>query len=401
MERREFLRGVAAGMLGGSALYLGACGATAPTPPDQGAAATTTSAPEGQEPERTEGAQAPAQRQELPTLEWTMVTSWPTSLDTIYGGAVTVAERVKAMTNGRFSIRTSPAGELVPGLQVLNAVQEGAFEMGHTASYYYTGISPVMGFGTSLPFGLTASQQNAWLYEGGGLAALQEFYAEKFNVIQFPAGNTGTQMGGWFNKEVNTANDLQGLKMRIPGLGGEVMTRLGVNVQLIPGPEIFQALDTGVVDAAEWVGPYDDQILGFQNAAEYYYYPGWWEPGPTLEVQINREKWDELPAEYQEIIKTAAYEANLTMIARYEARNQNALTELVDGGVKLRAYSDEILGVAEEAAMALYDEFSEKDADFRQIYEQWSEFRTGVYTWNKTNEAAFTTFVYSKLAASS
>jgi TRAP-type mannitol/chloroaromatic compound transport system substrate-binding protein len=328
-----------------------------------------------------------------------MATSWPAALDTIFGGAQTVAARVEELTGGRFKIAARAAGELAPATQVLDVVSQGAVEMGHTASYYYVGKTPVLAFGTALPFGLNAQQQNAWLYEGGGLAKLQEIYKAKFNMIQFPAGNTGVQMGGWFRNEINTVADLQGLKMRIPGLGGQVMTKLGVTVQVLGGGEIFQALQTGAVDAAEWVGPYDDEKLGFQKITKFYYYPGWWEPGPTLEVQINMAKWNELPKFYQDVVRTAAYEANMTMLARYDARNNEALNKLVtQDGVQLRPYSDEIMAAARDAANTLYDEFSAKDADFKAIYEPWQEFRSKIYDWNKINEAGFTNFVYRQQA---
>jgi TRAP-type mannitol/chloroaromatic compound transport system substrate-binding protein len=402
MKRRKFLRGIATG---GAALTLAACTNTAPEQPAvqaspqgqaeqptaaQPAAAATAAQPVG-------AAQPPAQGTELPTLEWNMATSWPVALDTIFGGAKTVADRVAAMTNGKFKINPRAAGELVPGLEVLNAVEEGAVEMGHTASYYYIGKSPITAFGTALPFGLNAQQQNAWLYYGGGLQKLQELYAAKFNVIQFPAGNTGVQMGGWFRKEINTPADLQGLKMRIPGLGGRVMAALGVNVQQLPGGEIFQALDAGTIDAAEWVGPYDDLKLGFQNAAQFYYYPGWWEPGPTLEIQIGLEKWNALPKEYQEIVKSAAFEANISMLASYDAKNGAALKELLAGGkVKLTPYSQEILDAAEQQSFKIYDEFAAADPDFKALFDSWKVFRTDVQAWNKINERSLIEYVYSK-----
>lgn len=384
MRRRKFLRGFATG---GAALTISACAGAAPNQADAPTAEAGQSA-----------AQAPGQTTSLPTLEWDMATSWPAALDTIFGGAQTVAARVETLTNGKFKIRPRAAGELAPATQVLDVVSQGAVPMGHTASYYYVGKTPVTAFGTALPFGLNAQQQNAFLYEGGGLQQLQEIYASKFNVIQFPAGNTGVQMGGWFRKEINTLQDLQGLKMRIPGLGGQVMTKLGVTVQVLGGPEIFQALQTGAVDAAEWVGPYDDEKLGFQNVAQFYYYPGWWEPGPTLEIEINRDRWNELPAEYQEIIKVSAYEANMTMLARYDARNREALNKLVEGGVQLRPYSEEIMAAAEQASMQLYDEFSASDADFKALYEPWKEFRSRIYEWHSINESGFSSFVYSQLA---
>jgi TRAP-type mannitol/chloroaromatic compound transport system substrate-binding protein len=332
----------------------------------------------------------------LPNIQWQMATSWPPSLDTIFGGAQVLADRVAALTGGKFKITPRAAGEVAPPLEVLDVVSQGAVQCGHSAAYYYIGKSPALAFGTTVPFGFTAQQQNAWLYEGGGLTKLQEIYAQKFNVIQFPAGNTGTQMGGWFRKEVSTLNDLKGLKMRIPGLGGQVMAKLGVTVQTLGGGEIFQALQTGAIDAAEWVGPYDDEKLGLNRVAKFYYYPGWWEPGATLEVQINLNEWNKLPPQYQEVIQTAAYESNTIMLARYDSRNNQALQSLIENGVQLRPYSQEILQAAEKASFALYDESAAKDADFKAVYEQWQQFRDRIYAWHKLNEGSFTNFVYSQ-----
>ena len=328
----------------------------------------------------------------LPRINWKMVTSWPESLDTIYGGAQTVCDRVSALTGGRFTIEPYAAGEIVPGLEVLDAVQNGTVECGHTASYYYVGKNPALAFGTSVPFGLTAQQQNAWFYYGGGLETMHELYSD-FNVINFPAGNSGVQMGGWFRKEVQSLEDLQGLKMRIPGLGGKVMSLLGVNVQVLPGGEIYLALERGAIDAAEWVGPYDDLKLGLNKAATYYYYPGWWEPGSTFEVQVNRTQWDKLPVEYQEILKTAAKEANLNMISRYDALNQEALKTLTDSGTQLIAYSPEILQAAQEATQDYYAEESAKSPAFKKVYDQWNQFRSAVQGWNKINELSYSSFV--------
>jgi TRAP-type mannitol/chloroaromatic compound transport system substrate-binding protein len=332
---------------------------------------------------------------DLPTVQWQMATSWPPSLDTIFGGAQVLAERVSALTGGKFTITPRAAGEIAPPLEVLDVVSQGAVQCGHTAAYYYIGKSPALAFGTTVPFGLTAQQQNAWLYEGGGLKQLQEIYVKKFNVIQFPAGNTGTQMGGWFRQEVSTLKDLQGLKMRIPGLGGQVMAKLGVTVQTLGGGEIFQALQTGAIDATEWVGPYDDLKLGLNKIAKFYYYPGWWEPGATLEMQVNLNAWKKLPPQYQEVIKTAAYESNATMLARYDARNNEALQSLLSSGTQVRPYSEEILQAASKAAFALYDDFAAKDADFKAVYEPWKQFRDRIYAWDKLNQGSFTNFVYS------
>lgn len=331
------------------------------------------------------------QANDLPNIRWRMVTSWPQSLDTIFGGAQTVCDRISAMTGGKFTIEPYAAGEIVPGLEVLDAVQNGTVECGHTASYYYVGKNPALAFGTSMPFGLTAQQQNAWFYHGGGLDAMHKLYSD-FNVINFPAGNTGAQMGGWFKKEVKSLQDLNGLKMRIPGLGGKVMSRLGVNVQVLPGGEVFLALDRGAIDAAEWVGPYDDQKLGLNKAARFYYYPGWWEPGATLEVQVNKSQWDKLPVEYQEIFKTAAMEANLNMLAQYDALNRDALQELIAGDTQLTSYSPEILQAAQEASFAIYEENASQSAEFKEVYQQWNQFRSLVSQWNKINELSFSNF---------
>lgn len=386
MERREFLRGVAAGVLGGTALYLGACAASAPTA-EEGA---DPAAPAEGEGAGEESAQAPAVGQE--TVEWQMTTSWPDSLDTIQGGAVDVAERVAAMTGGLFQIEVFQAGEIVPGLEVMDAVQQNTVQAGHTASYYYVGKNPTFAIATSLPFGLNAQQQNAWLYNGGGMEALRPVF-EEVGIRAFPAGNTGVQMGGWFKREVNSVSDLQGLTFRIPGLGGQVMERLGVNTQTLPGGEIFLALDRGAIDAAEWIGPYDDVILGLPDAAEFYYAPGWWEPGPTLDAYVNIEEWDKLSDEYKEIFATACYMANINMLSKYDARNQAALEEIVAGGTQLRTYSDEILTAAQEAAFELYDEFAADNPSFATIYEGWQPFRENVYRWNATNQLVFDNFV--------
>jgi len=371
MERRQFLRGAATGA---AAFGLVACTGSAVTG-DGGSS----------EDEPGNGAEEDGEQvaldDSLPEINVEMATSWPLGLDTIFGGAQVFAERVAAMTGGRFNITPRAGNELVPALEVLDAVESGGVPMGHTASYYYVGKTPVMGFGTALPFGLTDRQQNAWLFEAGGLEMLQEIYAERFNVIQFPAGNTGVQMGGWFNKEINGVNDIRGLTMRIPGLGGEVMSRLGATVQVIAGGEIFQALDTGAIDAAEWVGPYDDEKLGLQNAARLYYYPGWWEPGPTLEVQIGLDQWNELPTPYQEIVRTAAHEANTIMMARYDVLNPQALQSLQDSGTEVRPFPDDVLDAAKTASFELFDEFASSDSDFQTVFDEWDAYRQSVQAW--------------------
>jgi TRAP-type mannitol/chloroaromatic compound transport system substrate-binding protein len=365
MNRRDFLK--TAG-LGVAATALGACSSPAPA---------------GQE----------TSASNLPDLDWQMATSWTTGLGVLFGGAQRFTERVAELTNGKFKITARAGGELAKATEVLDVVSSGAVQIGHTASYYYIGKSWVLGFGSSMPFGFTASQQNAWLYNGGGLEALQKFYKEKYNLIQFPAGNTGAQMGGWFRKEIATVADLQGLKMRIPGLGGQVMSALGVQVQNLPGGEIFQALQTGAIDSAEWVGPYDDEILGLNKAAEYYGYPGWWEPGTTLEVQVNLAEWEKLPAQYQAAIRIAAAESNLLTLSEYEAVNGEALERLVAGGTKLMRYSDEIMEAARQKAFEIYEAKAAEDPEFKAIYEPWLAFRARIQEWNYSNEFGMVSFL--------
>ncbi len=331
-----------------------------------------------------------------PKIRWRMATSWPPSLDTIYGGAETISRRVNELSGGNFQIKPYAAGELVPGLEVLDAVQAGSVECGHTASYYYIGKNPGFAFGTSVPFGLTAQQQNAWLYEAGGNDAINNLYAD-FGVISFPAGNTGAQMGGWFKRKLEGLSSLQGLKMRIPGLGGKVLAQLGVNVQVLPGGEIYLALERGAIDAAEWTGPYDDEKLGLAKAARFYYYPGWWEPGPTLAALVNQQAWSKLPSEYQAMFNTACYEANLTMLSRYDNLNGAALQRLLKGNTELVPYDQSILKAAQEAAFQLYSDTAAKDASFRSLLQQWQGFRKEVYAWNKVNEFSFARFSYDQL----
>ena len=330
----------------------------------------------------------------LPLVRWRMATSWPHSLDTIFGGAETISRRVREMSAGRFLIQPFAAGELVPGLEVLEAVQNGSVECGHTASYYYLGKNPALAFGTAVPFGLTAQQQNAWLYAGGGLEAIDRLYSD-FGVRSFPAGNTGAQMGGWFKRPLQGVASLQGLKMRIPGLGGKVMAALGVNVQVLPGGEIFLALDRGAIDAAEWTGPYDDEKLGLNKAARYYYYPGWWEPGPTLTALVNLQAWSRLPSEYQAMFAAACHEANGLMLSRYDALNATVLQRLIKGGTQLKFYGEPILQAAREATDQILAD-SAGDATFKRVYEQWRTFRQDVFAWNRVNEFSYARFAFGE-----
>lgn len=329
-----------------------------------------------------------------PTLRWRLASSFPRSLDTIFGGAEVLAQRLDAMTDGRFQVRPYPAPELVPPLEVMDAVQQGTVQIGHTASYYFIGKNPALAFDTCVPFGLTARQQTAWLMEGGGLGLVHELFAD-FNIISFPAGNTGTQMGGWFKREIGGAEDLRGLKIRIPGLGGEVMSRLGATVQVLGGGDIYPALERGAIDATEWVGPYDDAKLGFHKVAKYYYYPGWWEPGPSLTYQIHRPAWDALPKSYQEIFEVAAAESAMVMQARYDQRNPPALRELLAEGVEIRKFSDDLLQAARKTSFEMLEEQAAADATYRKIYEAWKTARRDAYRWFGTAELAYASFAFT------
>jgi TRAP-type mannitol/chloroaromatic compound transport system substrate-binding protein len=335
----------------------------------------------------------PAFAQASPTVRWRLASSFPKSLDTIYGAAEVLAERVSALTGGKFQIRPYQAGEIVPGLQVMDAVQQGTVEAGHTASYYFVGKAQVLAYDCAVPFGLTARQQNAWMYYGGGLELFRSIFAD-FGIIQFPGGNTGAQMGGWFRKEIKELSDLKGLKMRIPGPGGQVMSRLGVVPQVLAGGDIYPALERGVVDAAEWVGPYDDEKLGFYKVAKYYYYPGWHEPGPQLSFYVNLKEWQKLPKEYQQAFEVAAAEANLAMLAKYDKVNPEALQRLLKNGVKLRKWSAEIMKAAQKAAFDWYEEEAAKDATYKKVYTAWKRFREEQYRWFAVAELGYEQFAF-------
>ncbi len=338
---------------------------------------------------------APAIAQSQPTVKWRMASSFPKSLDTIYGGAEDLANRIKALTEGKFEIRVFAAGEIVPGLQVLDACQQGTVECGHSASYYYVGKNKAFAFDTGVPFGLTTRQQNAWLYYGGGLGLMRSFFKD-YGITTFPGGNTGTQMGGWFRKEIVSTADLKGLKMRIAGLGGEIMARLGAVPQQIAGGEIYPALEKGTIDAAEWVGPYDDEKLGFYKVAPYYYYPSWWEGGSTLSFYVNLKEWEKLPQPYKDAFEVAAAEANALMMADYDSKNPAALSRLVREGTKLHPFPKDIMEAALKAATELYEEEAGKNPAFKTIYEPWKKFRSEQNQWFRIAEATFANFMYGQ-----
>jgi TRAP-type mannitol/chloroaromatic compound transport system substrate-binding protein len=341
---------------------------------------------------------APAIAQSQPAIQWRLASSFPKSLDTIFGAADIVSRRVAEITENRFQIRVFAAGEIVPGLQVLDAVQNGTVECGHTAPYYYIGKDPAFAFATALPFGLNARQQNAWMYYGGGQEAVADLFKD-YGCIQFVAGNTGAQMGGWFRKEIKTVQDLKGLKFRIGGLGGMVLSKLGVVGQQIAGGDIYPALERGTIDAAEWVGPYDDEKLGFNKVAKFYYYPGWWEGGPQLSLIVNLKKWAELPKAYQSALESACAESSVHMLARYDAKNPEALRRLVAGGTQLRAFPRPVMEASLKAANELYGELEQKSAHFKRIYPGWSRFRDEQFLWFRVAEGSYDSFVFSSAGA--
>jgi TRAP-type mannitol/chloroaromatic compound transport system substrate-binding protein len=335
---------------------------------------------------------APAIAQENPKITWRCSSGFPKALDTIYGAAEVFAAAVNEATDGNFQIQVFGAGEIVGALEGADAVRDGTIEMAHTASYYFFGKDPSWAFGTGVPFGLNQRMTNGWLYEGGGLDLLNEFYAAN-NMISFPAGNTGAQMGGWFRKEINTVADLQGLKFRIGGFGGRIISELGVVPQNIPGGDIYAALERGTIDGAEFVGPYDDAKLGFNKVAPYCYYPGWWEGGVTLMNMINLDKWNELPNNYKGIIKSASALANGVMMARYDSLNPAALKQLVADGTQLRPYSREILEACFDAATKVYGQISAENPQFKKLHDSYMGYRGDGYLWFQLSEYSFDTFM--------
>jgi TRAP-type mannitol/chloroaromatic compound transport system substrate-binding protein len=334
---------------------------------------------------------------QAPQVKWRCASSFPKSLDTIYGGADTVSKRVAVASAGRFQIQLFAAGELVPGLQVADAVKDGTVEMGHTASYYFVGKDPTFAFDTAMPFGLNSRQQTSWMMSGGGLDLMREFFKE-YNIVNFPCGNSGVQMAGWYRKEIKSAGDLKGLKMRIAGLAGEVSQKLGVVPQQLPGGDLYPALEKGTIDAAEWIGPYDDEKLGLAKVAKFYYYPAWWEGGTQLSVYVNAKSWADLPKEFQGMLEDACIYAHAEMQAKYDARNPAALKRLVGSGVQLRAYPREVMTAAYEATQAMYAEFAQKNAKFKKVYDPWTKFRDDQLLWFRIAEASFDSFVYSAAA---
>ncbi|MGP9812003.1 TRAP transporter substrate-binding protein [Rhodopseudomonas sp. NSM] len=335
---------------------------------------------------------SPAIAQSSPEVKWRLTSSFPKSLDTIYGGAEYLSKQVAEMTDNKFQIQVFAAGEVVPGLQALDATSNGTVEMCHTVSYYYVGKDPTFAVFAAVPFGLNARQQNSWLYQGGGNELANEFY-KKHNVVGFPCGNTGTQMGGWFRKEIKTVADMSGLKMRIGGIAGQVLQKVGVVPQQIAGGDIYPALEKGTIDAAEWVGPYDDEKLGFQKVAKYYYYPGFWEGGPTVHAFTNIEKFNALPKNYQTILANAAVNTNTWMNARYDMLNPTALKRLVASGTQLRPFSNEILDACLKSTNELWGEISAKNPDFKKAIDAMQAYRSDQYLWWQVAEYTYDSFM--------
>lgn len=338
---------------------------------------------------------APALAQSAPKITWRCASSFPKSLDTIFGAAQTMANYVKTATDGNFDIQVFAGGELVPALKVADAVADGTVEMCHTASYYFWGKDPTFALGTGIPFGLNARQNNAWFYYGGGNDLMNEFYATQ-KMVGLPCGNTGAQMGGWFRKDINTVADLQGLKMRLGGFAGSILTKLGVVPQTIPGGDIYPALEKGTIDATEWVGPYDDEKLGFFKVAKNYYYPGFWEGGSALHAMFSKEKFDALPASYKAVLTSACQAANSDMLASYDHKNPAALKRLAAAGAQLKPFSPEILDACYAAALETYAEINAKNPAFKKIYDNQLEFKKDAYLWAQFSEYTYDTFMMTQ-----
>jgi TRAP-type mannitol/chloroaromatic compound transport system substrate-binding protein len=332
---------------------------------------------------------APAPAAAAKTYEWKMVTTWPPNFPIFQEGVERFAEEVKVMSNGRLNIKVFAGGELVPPLQTFDAVSQGTVEMGHGAGYYWAGKVPAAQFFTAVPFGMNAQGMNAWLYAGGGWELYKEVY-EPHNLVPFPMGNTGVQMGGWFNKKIESVDDLKGLKMRIPGLGGKVFAKAGGTPVLLAGGEIYTALERNTIDATEWVGPFHDERLGLYRAAKYYYYPGWHEPGPVLELIVNKKAYDSLGEDLKKIIETAAASSNVWMLSQFEANNLAALKKLRDEhNVEIHPFPDDVINELHNLTVEVLEEEAEKDETFKRVYNAYSAFSADNDRWNTLSEAAY------------
>jgi len=335
---------------------------------------------------------APAVAQSMPEVQWRLTASWPKSLDTLYGAPEYMAKRIAELTDNKFRIHVFAAGEIVPGLQVLDAVQNGTVEMGHTAAYYYFGKDPAFTFGTALPFGLNTRQQEAWNLHGGGMELLNELF-KAYNCWGIITGNTTCQMGGWFRKEIRSLDDMRGLKFRVGGFAGRILQKLGVVPQQLAAGDIYPALEKGTIDSAEWVGPYDDEKLGLVKVAKYYYYPGWWEGGATPHLLVNLTKWNELPKIYQALVQTCAREAGVWMTAKYDTLNPQAIKRLVVQGAELRPFPQPVMEACYSGANELYAEIARTNSLFKRMLDSLSAFRSDSYQWMQVAELAYDSFM--------
>src|SRR5262245_41647521 len=337
---------------------------------------------------------APAIVHAQTTVRWRLASSFPKSLDTLFGAAEVFAKRLNEMTGGKFQVSVHAAGELMPAFGVVDGVQNATVEIAHTAPYYFFGKDETFALGCAIPFGLNSRQMTAWMFEGNGLKLMREFYAQ-YNIVNIPGGNTGAQMGGWYRKEIKTMADIKGLKMRIGGFAGRVLERMGGVPQNIPGGEIYQALEKGTIDAAEWVGPYDDLKLGFNKVAPIYHYPGWWEGGPQLDFFINSKAWEGLSAENKAIVEAASAFAHIDMQAKYDARNPEALKQLVAAKAKVLPIPKAVMDAAFNESMAIYSELSAKNPNWKKIYADYATFRRDQNLWFRFTEAQFDRYMQS------
>ncbi|MDR3370641.1 TRAP transporter substrate-binding protein [Rhodoferax sp.] len=338
---------------------------------------------------------APAVQAQGANVRWRMASSFPKSLDTIFGAADTIAKKVGEMSGGKFTISTHAAGELMPALGIVDGVQNGTVECGHTCAYYYFGKDDTFALGCAVPFSLNSRQMTAWMYEGNGLTLMREFYKD-YNIVNFPAGNTGSQMGGWYRKEIKSVKDIQGLKFRVGGFAGKVITRMGGVPTSLPGGEIYQALEKGTIDAAEWVGPYDDQKLGFNKVAPYYYYPGWWEGGPQVDLFVNDKAYAGLSPENKAILETACAYAHVEMQAKYDAKNPLSLKQLVGAGTKVLPFPNDVMNLAFKESMALYKELDASNPKWKKVYDDMSAFRRDQNLWFRFTEMRFDQFMQAQ-----
>jgi TRAP-type mannitol/chloroaromatic compound transport system substrate-binding protein len=339
----------------------------------------------------------PALAESEPNVRWRLAASWPRSLDTLFGSIEDLCRRVRQLTENKFEIQPFAGGEIVPPLQVMDATQNGTVECGHTLTAFYIGKNPAYAFDSGIAFGLNNRQQNAWLYYGGGLELLRELFKNN-GMVQIPAGNVGVQMGGFYRKEINTVDDLKGLKFRIGGLGGTILAKLGVVAQQIPTGDIYPALERGTIDAAEWIGPYDDEKLGLYKVAKYYYYPGWWEGSAMVTLLVNAGRHEALPQRYKDVLDVACAEQNLLMMAKYDARNPEALRRLVAAGVQLRQFPRPVLDACYKATFETYDELAAKSEDFKKIYASWQKFLAESNLWFRLAENNLDNYRYTRSA---